>query len=69
MRSVGLKTLKNKLSEYVRLAFPVPVRTLDALHLASVEYLRAQRLDVRLATYDERMAAVARRLNIPELAL
>jgi len=27
--------------------FPVPIRTLDALHLASVEYLRAQRLRVR----------------------
>ena len=24
--------------------FPAPVRTLDALHLASLEYLRAQRL-------------------------
>jgi predicted nucleic acid-binding protein len=45
--------------------FPMPVRTLDALHLASAEYLRAQRLDVQLATYDHRMAALARRLRIP----
>jgi hypothetical protein len=50
-------------------AFPVPVRTLDALHLASIEYLRAQRLEIRLASYDERMLAVGRRLGIPETTL
>ena len=44
--------------------FPLRVRTLDALHLASLEYLRARRLDVRLATYDERMSAAAGRLGI-----
>jgi predicted nucleic acid-binding protein len=44
--------------------FPVPVRTLDALHLASIEFLRAQRQDVKLATYDKRMAAAARKLGI-----
>jgi uncharacterized protein len=49
--------------------FPVPLRTLDALHLASVEYLRAQRLSVRLATYDRRMTASARRLRIPLVRL
>jgi hypothetical protein len=41
------------------------VRTLDALHLASLDYLRAQRLRVTLATYDERMARAARELSIP----
>jgi uncharacterized protein len=45
--------------------FPMPVRTLDALHLASIEFLRAQRQDVSLATYDQRMAQAARRLRIP----
>ena len=45
--------------------FPSPVRTLDALHLASIEFLRAQRQEVALATYDERMAAAARALRIP----
>jgi predicted nucleic acid-binding protein len=45
--------------------FPRPVRTLDALHLASIEYLRAQRLRVSLATYDERMASVASEMSIP----
>lgn len=45
--------------------FPVAVRTLDALHLASVEYLRAQRLEVRLATYDSRMLDAAGALRVP----
>lgn len=49
--------------------FPAPVRTLDALHLASVQYLRAQRLDVRLATYDERLAAAASRMQMPLVPL
>ena len=47
--------------------FPSPVRTLDALHLASIEFLRAQRQDVALATYDSRMLAAARSLGIPVL--
>lgn len=49
--------------------FPVSVRTLDALHLASIEYLRGQRQDVALASYDARMADAARRLGIPLLVL
>ena len=45
--------------------FPMPVRTLDALHLASVEFLRSQGHAVELASYDERMIAAARKLRIP----
>lgn len=45
--------------------FPVPVRTLDALHLASIEFLRAHGQDVHLAAYDDRMIAAARRMRIP----
>jgi hypothetical protein len=45
--------------------FPMPVRTLDALHLASIEFLRARRQPVRLASYDERLLAGARALDIP----
>jgi len=36
--------------------FPVPVRTLDALHLASIEFLRSRDQTVDLATYDDRLA-------------
>ncbi len=45
--------------------FPVAVRTLDALHLASIEFLRERRQTIELATYDERMLAAARALGIP----
>lgn len=50
-------------------AFPSPVRTLDALHLASVEFLRAHGQPVALASYDERMITAARVLKIPVFEL
>jgi predicted nucleic acid-binding protein len=49
--------------------FPAPVRTLDALHLASVEFLRGRGQVVELATYDDRLAAAARALSVPMFAL
>ena len=45
-------------------AFPVPVRTLDALHLASAEFLRQQGQTIRLASYDDRMVRAAAALDI-----
>ena len=45
--------------------FPRPLRTLDALHLASIEFLRTQGQSIELATYDERLARAARDLKIP----
>ncbi len=49
--------------------FPHPVRTLDALHLASMEFLRAQGQVPKLASYDARLVAAARALKIPIYAL
>ena len=46
-----------------RAPFPSPVRTLDALHLASLYFLREQGQDVSLASYDERMLTAARKLK------
>jgi len=46
--------------------FPAPVRTLDAIHLAAIEFIRAQGGRVQLASYDERMLSVARLLGIAE---
>ncbi len=45
--------------------FPVAVRTLDALHLGSIAFLREQRQQVMLASYDNRMLDAARLLDIP----
>jgi hypothetical protein len=42
-----------------------PVRTLDALHLAWVEFLRGHGQDVALASYDERQRTAAKALDIP----
>src|SRR5947209_18717384 len=49
--------------------FPTRLRTLDALPLASVEFLRERGQKVELASYDERMLAAARALKIPLFAL
>ncbi|MBI2467754.1 MAG: PIN domain-containing protein [Candidatus Rokubacteria bacterium] len=49
--------------------FPAPVRTLDALHLASMEFLRAHGQAVTLASYDDRLLAAARALRIPAYGL
>lgn len=49
--------------------FPIPVRTLDALHLASIEFLRGRRQTVELASYDERLLAAAEALRIPFFGL
>jgi predicted nucleic acid-binding protein len=45
--------------------FPIAVRTLDALHLAAIEFLRSRRQMVELATYDKKMLAGARALGVP----
>ena len=44
--------------------FPRPIRTLDALHLASLEFLRQRRLEPVLASYDQRMVGTARSMGI-----
>jgi len=49
--------------------FPTPLRTLDALHMASLEFLRGRGLTVELASYDERMLAAAQALRVPFFAL
>jgi uncharacterized protein len=44
--------------------FPAPVRTLDALHLATVDFLRASGQSIELASYDVRLNAVAHAMGI-----
>jgi predicted nucleic acid-binding protein len=43
--------------------FPRGVRTLDALHLASLHFLKSQGQRVTLATYDERLGRAAAALG------
>ena len=45
--------------------FPTPVRTLDALHLATMDFLRDHGQRIELASYDTRLLTGARALAIP----
>jgi hypothetical protein len=45
--------------------WPLALRTLDALHLASVEFLRNRGQSVSMASYGERMIRGASSLDIP----
>jgi hypothetical protein len=49
--------------------FPTPIRTLDSLHLASIEFLRAIGQRPGLATYDRRLGDAAMALEIPLIPL
>jgi hypothetical protein len=44
--------------------FPISVRTIDGLHLATIAFLRARGESVELASYDRRLVAAARALDI-----
>ena len=43
---------------------PLAVRTLDALHLATVDFLREQNQKIELATYDQRMLKAAEKIGV-----
>lgn len=43
--------------------FPTAVRTLDALHLATMEYLRHNGQNIVLASYDKRLNEVATKMG------
>jgi predicted nucleic acid-binding protein len=44
--------------------FPLAIRTLDALHLATIEFLRSEDNTIELASYNNRLLAAARVLGI-----
>jgi predicted nucleic acid-binding protein len=56
--------MESRVLQRVLEPFPIPVRTLDAIHLATVWYLRNQGQSVQLATFDDRMADAARRMRL-----
>ncbi len=65
LRRVDLVALAPQVLARATEPFPVPVRTLDALHLATMDFLRAQGQRLSLVTYDERLAKAAERLGFP----
>lgn len=56
---VNLVELSPRVLDRALLPFEQAVRTLDALHLATLAFLREQGLEPALATYDQRLAAAA----------
>lgn len=49
--------------------WPTPLRILDALHLATADYLRQQGEPIELASYDHQLIAASRAIGIPVTAL
>jgi hypothetical protein len=64
---IGIELLEMERSVLARALepWPAPLRTLDALHLAAVDYLRRQGEAIVLASYDNRLLSAARALAIP----
>lgn len=63
--SVELLELSSEILSRALQPFPVPVRTLDGLHLASMVYTRGHGQTIELATYDQRLATAAQVLGFP----
>ncbi|MFN2316307.1 MAG: type II toxin-antitoxin system VapC family toxin [Gemmatimonadales bacterium] len=57
--------LSPEVLERARHPFPVPLRTLDALHLASADWLRREGFTVEFATYDARLRQAALVMGFP----
>jgi len=64
LSAVAMLDLPTPIVERARDAFPRPVRTLDALHLASLLFLIDRGQKVQLATYDKRLERASSALGI-----
>ena len=69
IQRVALIELAPKVLERALEPFPVPVRTLDALHLASMTFLLERGQTIELASYDDRLLAAAKALGVPTAPL
>lgn len=65
LSQIGFIELAAPVLERALEPFPKPIRTLDALHLASASFLRGQGHDLQLASYDARFLEAAEALGIP----
>ncbi len=65
LKRIDLLRLSPPMLERALDPFAVPLRALDALHLASLDYLRKGRgWRIELATYDRRMRAAAKAMGV-----
>jgi predicted nucleic acid-binding protein len=64
LETVELVDLARPVLERALQPFPVPLRTLDAIHLATLIYLRGRGLSLELATYDNRLGHAALSMGV-----
>ena len=65
IQSLAVAELSREVLRRATERFPVRVRTLDALHLSTLLFLRDQGIEMQLAAYDGRLIDAARALDIP----
>jgi predicted nucleic acid-binding protein len=61
---IGLLELTPSVLDRALQPFPTVVRTLDALHLASMTFLAERGFELMLATYDQRLRSAAEAMGI-----
>lgn len=66
---VGLVDLTPEVLSRALQPFPLPLRTLDALHLATMHHLAKRVPGIQLASYDRRMNDAATALGLPLASL
>jgi predicted nucleic acid-binding protein len=66
---VGLIELSDEVLARALQPFPLAIRTLDGLHLATLEYIDRREGAVELASYDQRLVSAARALGISLVTL
>lgn len=67
LRAIDLFAMSDDVLLRALTRFPVPVRTLDGLHLATMGHLRGHGATVELASYDVRLIAAAQAMEFPIL--
>lgn len=60
---IGFAEMSREVLDRALAPMPVPVRTLDGLHLATADFIRRQGQRIEIATYDERIARGATALG------
>ena len=69
LRRINLTEMSEPALSRALIRFPISVRTLDALHLATMEFIRGRGEMVELASYDNRLLTAAAALGIQAVAL
>jgi hypothetical protein len=64
LRHVRFIEMRREILDRALFPFPLPLRTLDSLRLATMDHLRRYSEDIGLASYDQRLLAAASALGI-----